>query len=107
MAGLVPAISLWNARPFPPKRDRRDKRGDENEAWVFTRMTRLSTSFGRLFDLLTLVAALILFAMVVLVTADILLRDFTGGGFVWATEVSEYALYVITLLVAPWLLRRG
>jgi TRAP-type C4-dicarboxylate transport system permease small subunit len=70
-------------------------------------MTRLSTFFGRLFDLLALVAALMLLAMVVLVTADILLRDFAGGGFVWATEVSEYALYLITLLVAPWLLRRG
>jgi TRAP-type C4-dicarboxylate transport system permease small subunit len=107
MAGLVQAISLENAPPCPPKRDHRDKRGDDNEAWVFTRMTRLSTSFGRLFDLLALLAALMLFAMVVLVTADILLRNFTGGGFVWATEVSEYALYLITLLVAPWLLRRG
>jgi TRAP-type C4-dicarboxylate transport system permease small subunit len=70
-------------------------------------MTRLSTFFGRLFDLLALIAALMLLAMVVLVTADIVLRNFARGGFVWATEISEYALYLITLLVAPWLLRRG
>ena len=107
MAGLVPAISLRDARPCPPKRDHRDKPGDDKEAWAFSPMIRLSTLFGRLFDFLALIAALILLAMVMLVTADILLRNFGRGGFVWATEVSEYALYLMTLLVAPWLLRRG
>jgi len=70
-------------------------------------MTKLSALFGRLFDLFAALAALVLLAMVVLVTADIVLRNLGTGGFVWATEVSEYALYLITLLVAPWLLRRG
>ena len=45
--------------------------------------------------------------MVVMVTADIVLRNLTRTGFPWANEVSEYALYLITLLTAPWLLRRG
>ncbi len=45
--------------------------------------------------------------MVALVTADIVLRNTGAGGFAWANEVSEYALYVMTLLTAPWLLRRG
>ena len=70
-------------------------------------MNRLSTAFGRLFDALAALAALILLAMVVVVTADILLRNLTRGGISWANEVSEYALYLITLLTAPWLLRRG
>jgi TRAP-type C4-dicarboxylate transport system permease small subunit len=70
-------------------------------------MTRLSQSFGRLLDALAIIAALILLAMVVLVTADIVLRNVVRIGFVWANEVSEYALYAITLLTAPWLLRRG
>lgn len=70
-------------------------------------MTRLSNAFGRLFDVLAMMAALILLAMVVLVTADILLRNLTRSGFPWANEVSEYALYAITLMTAPWLLRRG
>ncbi len=48
-----------------------------------------------------------LLVMVVLVTADILLRNLTRSGFPWANEVSEYALYGMTLLTAPWLLRRG
>jgi TRAP-type transport system small permease protein len=70
-------------------------------------MTRLSAMFGRLLDALAIVAALILLAMVAIVTADIVLRNSTGGGFAWANEVSEYALYLMTLLAAPWLLRRG
>src|SRR5215470_6641952 len=70
-------------------------------------MTRLSLTFGRLFDALAAIAALILLAMVAIVTADIVLRNIGAGGFVWANEVSEYALYIMTLLTAPWLLRRG
>jgi TRAP-type transport system small permease protein len=70
-------------------------------------MTRLSAMFGRLLHALAMAAALILLAMVVVVTADIVLRNSTGGGFAWANEVSEYALYLMTLLAAPWLLRRG
>ncbi|MEJ0078071.1 MAG: TRAP transporter small permease [Alphaproteobacteria bacterium] len=70
-------------------------------------MTRLSSLFARLFDLLALVAALLLLVMVALVTADIVLRNTLGTGFAWANEVTEYALYLTTLLTAPWLLRRG
>jgi TRAP-type C4-dicarboxylate transport system permease small subunit len=70
-------------------------------------MNRLSSAFGRLLDVLAVTAAFILLAMVILVTADIVLRNVARFGFVWANEVSEYALYAITLLTAPWLLRRG
>jgi TRAP-type C4-dicarboxylate transport system permease small subunit len=70
-------------------------------------VTRLSAVYGRILDAMAIAAAVILFAMVVLVTADILLRNTGAGGFVWSNEVSEYALYAITLLTAPWLLRRG
>lgn len=70
-------------------------------------MDRLSTLYGRLLDFLAVTAALLLLAMVVVVTGDILLRNLVVKGFVWANEVSEYALYLITLLTAPWLLRRG
>jgi len=70
-------------------------------------MTRLSALFDRVFHALAVVAALILLAMVVIVTADIVLRNSARGGLAWANEVSEYALYLMTLLTAPWLLRRG
>jgi TRAP-type C4-dicarboxylate transport system permease small subunit len=45
--------------------------------------------------------------MVIIITGDILLRNLFVTGLIWANEVSEYALYLITLLTAPWLLRRG
>ena len=70
-------------------------------------MTRLSGTCGRLFDFLATIAALILLVMVLLVTADIVLRNTARAGFPWANEVTEYALYLTTLLTAPWLLRRG
>jgi TRAP-type C4-dicarboxylate transport system permease small subunit len=70
-------------------------------------MTRLSALFGRLLDALAAAAALVLLAMVIVVTADIALRNMLGWGFPWANEISEYSLYLITLLTAPWLLRRG
>jgi TRAP-type C4-dicarboxylate transport system permease small subunit len=68
---------------------------------------KLSAWFGRLLEVLAAMAASILLAMVILVTADIVLRNVGRGGFVWANEVSEYSLYLITLMTAPWLLRRG
>lgn len=70
-------------------------------------MNRASAFFGHVFDALAGMAALILLAMVVVVSGDIILRNVAGNGFPWANEVSEYALYIITLLTAPWLLRRG
>jgi TRAP-type C4-dicarboxylate transport system permease small subunit len=70
-------------------------------------MDRLSDLYGKLLDGLATVAALLLLAMVIIVTGDILLRNLFVKGFLWANEVSEYALYLITLLTAPWLLRRG
>jgi TRAP-type C4-dicarboxylate transport system permease small subunit len=70
-------------------------------------MTRVSDLYGKLLDGLAIIAALVLLAMVLVVTGDILLRNTVSKGFVWANEVSEYALYLITVLTAPWLLRRG
>src|SRR5262245_17766696 len=70
-------------------------------------MNRLSDLFTKLLNPLAILAALTLLAMVVMVSADIILRNLTRTGFPWANEVSEYALYLTTLLTAPWLLHRG
>ena len=70
-------------------------------------MIRLSAAYGRLLDAMAVAAALLLLAMVLLVTLDILLRNVAGSSIAWSNEVSEYALYAMTLLTAPWLLRRG
>jgi TRAP-type C4-dicarboxylate transport system permease small subunit len=70
-------------------------------------VNRISSFCEWLFNALATAAALILLAMVTLVTADIVLRNTLGTGFAWSNEVTEYALYLTTLLTAPWLLRRG
>ena len=70
-------------------------------------MLRLSAAYERLLNGLAALAALTLLGAVLLITADIVLRNITRVGFPWANEVSEYALFGITVLTAPWLLRRG
>src|SRR3954462_1343504 len=85
-----------------PRLDRITLRRCTKSVKVSTRMDQLSDRTGRLFEALASLAALILLAMVVLVTADIVLRNLVGRGFAWSNEVTEYALYLITLLTAPW-----
>lgn len=70
-------------------------------------MQRLSAVFGRILDAMMLAACLLLLAMALLIGADVGLRNARLGGVAWSNEVSEYILYLITLLSAPWLLRQG
>ena len=74
-------------------------------------MHQLSVWYGRLLSGLALAGCAVLFAMMLVICADVLLRNvrlIPGVYSVpWANEVTEYALYLITLLTAPWLLRRG
>jgi TRAP-type C4-dicarboxylate transport system permease small subunit len=63
--------------------------------------------FGRLLDGMMLVACLLLLFMTLLIGADVGLRNLRLGSIAWSNEVSEYILYLVTLLVAPWLLRQG
>jgi TRAP-type C4-dicarboxylate transport system permease small subunit len=74
-------------------------------------MQNISVLYGRLLSGLALLGCAVLFAMMVVICVDVLLRNvrIVPGVYsvVWANEVTEYALYLITLLTAPWLLRRG
>ena len=70
-------------------------------------MTALSRAYGRLLDLLMLLAALAVLAMALMIGADVALRNLRLGGLPWSNEVSEYILYLVTLATAPWLLRQG
>lgn len=74
-------------------------------------MNALSAAWGRLLDFLGLLAALLLLALMVVICADVLLRNVpiipSMRGIGPAFDLSEAALYLITLLSAPWLLRRG
>ena len=71
----------------------------------------LSAAYGRLLGILLGIACVLLFALMVVVCLDVLLRNVplipSSRGFPAANELSEFALYLITMLSAPWLLRQG
>ncbi|MDB5965777.1 MAG: transporter small permease [Polaromonas sp.] len=72
---------------------------------------RLSLHYGRFLERLALLGCAILMAMMLLIVADVALRNANIAGLprglAWSTEVSELMLYLITMCVAPWLLRQG
>jgi len=72
---------------------------------------RLSSAYGRLLAGLALAGCAILFAMMLIIVADVALRNVAvpglPRGLAWSNEISELMLYLITMCVAPWLLRRG
>jgi len=70
-------------------------------------MERLSYLYGRLLDAMLLVACLLLLAITFLIGLDVLLRNLGTDGIAASNEFSEDALYLITMLAAPGLLRRG
>ena len=74
-------------------------------------MRRAEELFGRLLAGLALGGCAVLFLMMAVICLDVLLRNvrLVPGmlGLPWANEVTEYALYLITMLTAPWLLRQG
>ncbi len=72
---------------------------------------RLSGAFGRVLAGLALLGCALLFVMMLVICCDVLLRNVAlpglPRGLTWSNEVSEALLYLITLCVAPWLLRQG
>ncbi|HYS14446.1 MAG TPA: TRAP transporter small permease subunit, partial [Burkholderiaceae bacterium] len=72
---------------------------------------RLSSAYGRLLAGLALAGCAILLAMMLIIVVDVLLRNLAvpglPRGLAWSNEISELMLYLITMCVAPWLLRRG
>ena len=74
-------------------------------------INRFSAVYGRFLERLALLGCLILLAMMLLIVADVALRNLAirglPMGLAWSTEISELMLYLITMCVAPWLLRQG
>jgi TRAP-type transport system small permease protein len=70
-------------------------------------MNRLSDLYGRLLDGMLLTACLLLLAVTFLIGLDVLLRNLGIDGIAASNELSEDGLYLITMLAAPGLLRRG
>jgi TRAP-type C4-dicarboxylate transport system permease small subunit len=70
-------------------------------------MLTLSQWYGRLLDGMMRAAGLLLLFMTVMIGADVALRNLGLGGVPPSNELSEDILYLVTLLAAPGLLRRG
>lgn len=60
-----------------------------------------------LLALLGLISGLLIGAIVVGITVDVAMRNTGLGSLAWVFELSEYAIYIVTLLGAPWVLRMG
>ena len=72
---------------------------------------RLSNVYGRFLSSLALLGCAILLAMMFIIVGDVALRNLAirglPQGLAWSNEISELMLYLITMSVAPWLLRQG
>ena len=72
---------------------------------------RFSQAYGRVLAALALGGCAVMFAMMLVIVADVALRNLAipglPRGLDWSNEVSELMLYLTTVLVAPWLLRQG
>lgn len=73
-------------------------------------MEKVERAYGRLLEVFAAVACALVLGMTLMICADVLLRNvrvFPIAGLEWANEISEAMLFLVTLLTAPWLLRRG
>jgi TRAP-type C4-dicarboxylate transport system permease small subunit len=72
-------------------------------------MTAASSRAGRLLDFVivafVLAATVILAALFLCISAEVVMRYFVGRPTRWVNEFSEYALLWIAFLAAPWILR--
>jgi len=70
-------------------------------------MRQLSLWYERALLAGLILAGLMVLAMAAIVSADVILRTLGWGTLPWDVEVTEYLLYLSTLLGAPWVLRQG
>src|SRR5260221_6291390 len=74
-------------------------------------MQTVERASGRLLDVAAAAAFALILGMTLMICADVFLRNVRIvpglAGLEWANEISEAMLFLITLLTAPWLLRRG
>ncbi|MBL8839630.1 MAG: TRAP transporter small permease [Alphaproteobacteria bacterium] len=67
----------------------------------------MAQAYGRLLGVCAGLAAVLLLAMVAGITLDVVARNAARWSVRGIDELSEYALYLVTALTAPWLLRQG
>ena len=74
-------------------------------------MPAFERAYGRLLEAFAAAACALILGMTLMICADVFLRNVRVipgvAGLAWSAEISEAMLFLITLLTAPWLLRRG
>ena len=74
-------------------------------------MQAIDRAYGRLLEVFAVAACALILGMTLMICADVLLRNVRVvpglAGLAWSNEISEAMLFLVTLLTAPWLLRRG
>src|SRR6185437_15132686 len=74
-------------------------------------MQGIERAYGRLLELFAAAACVLVFGMTLMICADVFLRNVRVvpgvAGLAWSAEISEAMLFLVTMLTAPWLLRRG
>ncbi len=70
-------------------------------------MRRLSRLQEHLLNAMMGISCLLVLAMMLIITGDVVLRNLGLRGIPWSNEVSEDILYLVTLMTGPWLLRQG
>jgi TRAP-type C4-dicarboxylate transport system permease small subunit len=67
----------------------------------------VARAWDRLIDALAFLAALLIGAMALYVSYDVVVRYFFNAPTSWSNDLTEYSLVWATFLVAPWLVRSG
>lgn len=70
-------------------------------------MSAFLRMYDRLIDFAALIASLAVAFIAVGVSADVAVRSLAGGTIKWMLEVTEYLMFAMTFLGAPWVLREG
>lgn len=68
---------------------------------------RLLAIYEQLLQACGVLAALGLLTIPVVIAADVFARHIFGTNLPWVADVSEYILYIATMISAPWLLHLG
>ncbi|MCW5771286.1 MAG: TRAP transporter small permease [Rhodospirillaceae bacterium] len=63
--------------------------------------------YDRLLDVFGVITGLIAAFLAFGISADVVIRYFRWGEIEWMLEASEYALFYLTFIGAPWALREG
>ncbi|WP_372965696.1 TRAP transporter small permease [Marinobacter sp.] len=68
-------------------------------------MPQFIRAYDRLVDALAVIAGLMLVWLMVAVVSSVLIRNFGGQPPAWLFTSTEYSMFYLTLLGAPWLVR--